>query len=330
MNQLRYYTLFGLLLSLLAWGCGDDDINPHIEGLLHETNEVVTVSAATPYVPVAFRASATDLQRVTVEITPMGSTDVVASAALNNIISNTLNRVSLQVPFPSVQDAPSGMYTVHYRLFSKSGEHSATYDINVVNELGVVVALPTLWVPGAHQGWSPDTAPNVYSTEDNGIYTGYVFMSAGNEFKFTSAPNWNGTNYGNGGSGILSSDGGAGNLTVTEDGYYYLTANIPDLTWSAEVHSWGVVGDGAAGWDNDQVLTYDAESQTLRTTIPLTGGNKIKFRLNGGWDTNLGDDGADGTLEFNGADIIVAESGTYEIILDLRNPANYTYTLIKQ
>lgn len=229
--------------------------------------------------------------------------------------------------------APEVSHIVYVRVKAAISSNIDPVYSNVV-ELSVTpytdaVELPALWVPGAHQGWAPAEAPRVFSLEDDGIYTGYVYFPAGNEFKFTSAPNWDNINYGENGPGKLSTDGGAGNLTVTEAGYYFLTANINELTWSAAMHSWGVLGDATAGgWDTDQDLIYHDASKTLRATLSLTAG-EIKFRLNDSWDVNLGDDGADGVLEANGANIAIPEAGNYEIILDLTNPANYTYTLNK-
>ena len=62
-------------------------------------------------------------------------------------------------------------------------------------------------------------------------------------------------------------------------------------------------------------------------TIDLTVG-KMKFRANDGWDLNLGDTNADGTLVLGGTDIDVTEAGNYTISLIL-NPSGYTYTLKK-
>jgi hypothetical protein len=42
---------------------------------------------------------------------------------------------------------------------------------------------------------------------------------------------------------------------------------------------------------------------------------------------NLGDNDADGNLQFGGANISVPEDGNYTITLDLSNPRAYTHTL---
>jgi len=72
------------------------------------------------------------------------------------------------------------------------------------------VDYPKLFVPGAHQGWSPDApdAPRIHSVEDNGIYDGYVyFADADNPFKFTPAPNWDNDFGDTGADGTLDAGG---------------------------------------------------------------------------------------------------------------------------
>ncbi len=58
-------------------------------------------------------------------------------------------------------------------------------------------------------------------------------------------------------------------------------------------------------------------------SIALTDG-EIKFRLNNDWETNYGDNGADGTLESGGSNIPVT-AGNYKIVVDF---VNFTYQLI--
>lgn len=55
------------------------------------------------------------------------------------------------------------------------------------------------------------------------------------------------------------------------------------------------------------------------------GSNAFKFTADQSWATNWGDNGADGTLEQNGANINAAESGFYKMYVDL-NAMTYTLT----
>lgn len=95
-----------------------------------------------------------------------------------------------------------------------------TYKIEALGNIS-----PFLYVPGGHQGWKPETAPYLYST-DMTHYDGYIYMDADNTFKLTSQKDWDGTNYGYASDTELSTDGGAGNLSVTETGFYRIEANL--------------------------------------------------------------------------------------------------------
>ena len=201
-----------------------------------------------------------------------------------------------------------------------------TYHVELIGVMNL-----QLYVPGSHQGWSPGTAPIVYNRNFDMKYEGYVNFSAGDMFKFTSQPNWDGTNYGDGGSGILSTDGGAGNLTVAEAGYYKLNADLSGspFTYTAVKTDWGLIGDATpGGWDDSTPMTYNAETKLWTVTTTLGEGKSFKFRANNAWDINLG--GNLDNLGYGGDNIPVTVGGTYLVTLDLSNPAAYKCSLVKQ
>ncbi len=188
-----------------------------------------------------------------------------------------------------------------------------------------------LWVPGAYQGWSPATAPNVYSPTSNDIYNGYVHFPAdvtSLDFKFTNQPDWNGTNYGDGGEGLLDTDPGASDLSVDEPGTYYMTVNTEALTWSPQVRNYALIGT-FNDWSDDEPLTWDNEEMVFTVTLDFVAGDMFKWRANGAWDINYGaNDPDDGTLVQGGADIEIPEAGNYTIILNLYALVP-TYEIIK-
>ena len=113
-----------------------------------------------------------------------------------------------------------------------------------------------------------------------------------------------------------------------EAGLYKLNVNVNDLTHTFEKTDWGVIGDATpTGWDSDTDMVYDEASGTLKLTMDLNAG-KIKFRANDDWAINLGDDDANGDLQYGGADIDISEAGNYTIELIL-NQARYLYKLTK-
>lgn len=180
-----------------------------------------------------------------------------------------------------------------------------------------------LYVVGAHQGWKPDAEVigKVYSADNDGIYTGYVFLNG--DFKCCSEQSWDGTNYGFK-DGAVSVDPEAGNMTA-EEGYYWLTLDTNTLTYSVEKREWGVIGDATpGGWDTDVDLVYDPADLKLKANITMTDGT-FKFRANDGWDLNLG-----GELEklTDNGDNINVPAGDYQVVLDLSTP-DYKAELLK-
>lgn len=214
-------------------------------------------------------------------------------------------------------------------------DYSYVYS-NVVNitvtPYADVVTYPCLYVPGDYQGWSPATAPKVYDFDGDGIYNGYIVFPEGGtlEFKFTSDPDWDHTNYGSGGAGILSTDNGAGNLKVPQAGGYKFEVDVNALTWTMQMQNWGVIGEWLA-WATDIDMNWDIVSQDLSVTvenIPAADNQRFKYRANDAWDINLGaKDPDDGTLVQGGADIPIPNGGTITFILKFTTPEP-TYSII--
>ena len=186
---------------------------------------------------------------------------------------------------------------------------------------------PVLYVPGNYSepNWDPGNSPTVGSVNNDGVYDGYIWIAEGGlMFKYTDGPGWD-VNWGDDGAdGTLERNGA--NISPAEAGYYRLHVNINDLTHSYTKTDWGIIGDATAGgWDSDQNMTFDEETKIWTAIVDLTPGT-IKFRANDDWTINLGDNNADGSLEYDGSNISVAERGTYTITLKLGSP-DYTYTI---
>jgi starch-binding outer membrane protein SusE/F len=234
-----------------------------------------------------------------------------------------LNTLALSMGLPAGVSTP-----VQIRVKSEVGTSgTAVYsDAQTVN-VNPFALSASLYVPGDHQGWNPAAADSVFSASGNGIFEGYVYFGSGSgKFKLTSHRDWDHTNYGDGGAGKISTTGG--DLSVAPPGYYLLKVNTNDLTWSATKTDWGLIGDATGSWDADKDLSYNAAEGVWEITTNLTPG-AIKFRANDAWAINLGDSGADGSLEYDGANINVTEAGNYTIALDLRVPGQYGYTVTK-
>ena len=204
-----------------------------------------------------------------------------------------------------------------------------------------------LYVPGAYQGWNPAGAPTLNPVPGHaGLFEGYVNIAGtGNQgFKYTNAPDWNHINYGDAtgevGSGTLTTDGNAGGLSVANGGYYELSANLNNLSWTTTPTTWGIIGDATpGGWNTDTQLSYDATNQVWTVTAVMKQAGSYKFRANDAWVIDFGIDNA-GNLQYadnpllpynpNLNNLSVPADGTYVITLDLHVSQHYTYSAVKQ
>ena len=227
---------------------------------------------------------------------------------------------------------------IEVRVVAKVSDYAQTLPSNVpvmkILPYKVVIIYPSLYLPGNYQAasgygsdWSPNLAQQIYSVKSNNKYEGYVNMAGSDiKFKFTDEPTWD-VNWGDDGfNGSLEKNGA--DIPVAEAGYYRIKADIPALTYSVLKTDWGLIGDATpGGWDADTNMAYDTTTKTWTVTLNLNAG-KIKFRANDAWDLNYGDNDFDGSLEEGGADIPVAEAGSYTITLNLE-VAGYAYEVKK-
>ncbi|MBT3243488.1 MAG: RagB/SusD family nutrient uptake outer membrane protein [Bacteroidetes bacterium] len=186
---------------------------------------------------------------------------------------------------------------------------------------------PVLYVPGSYStpNWDPANSPTIASVNNDGNYEGYIWIAdADMQWKYTDGPSWD-VNWGDDGDdGTLELNGA--NLVSPETGYYKLNVNLNDMTHTYLKTEWGIIGDATAGgWDSDQDMTFDPETGIWTAILDLEPGT-MKFRANDDWGYNLGDNGPDGVLNYDGANIEIPERGTYTITLTLGSP-DYTYTV---
>lgn len=217
-----------------------------------------------------------------------------------------------------------GQYTVALSF----AEGYTTYKLYAGTE---ICDFPMLYMPGSMNGWDVKTTANVVvSINDNGTYNGYVYLNDTDEFKFTEGSWADDETYGSSDGKTLVQPGD--NVKPAEgEGCYYLTVNPEALTMSMEKTAWGIVGDAVGSWDVDQMMNWNAEKGCFEATVTMAAGT-WKFRANGKWDLNYGDDG-EGGLKLNGDNFTLEEAGTYYITLDLVTRAgNYvpSFTITKQ
>lgn len=171
---------------------------------------------------------------------------------------------------------------------------------------------PFIYFIGSTDGWKSNDQKLALVDDAKGVYTGYVYLAdpnaAGFEFKFQRAQgNWDTAI----GAGTFVSFGGAaigvdnGNIGVNAgEGVYYMDVNLSEGTITAtKVETMGMIG-GFNNWDGDAVMTWNAEEYCFEATNVGVTADGWKFRVNGGWDINLG--GSLNNLTAGGDNITVA------------------------
>lgn len=155
---------------------------------------------------------------------------------------------------------------------------------------------PFIYFIGSTDGWKSNDQKLALVDDAKGVYTGYVYLAdpnaAGFEFKFQRAQgNWDTAI----GAGTFVSFGGAaigvdnGNIGVNAgEGVYYMDVNLSEGTITAtKVETMGIIG-GFNSWAGDAVMTWNAEEYCFEATKVGVTADGWKFRVNGGWDINLG------------------------------------------
>jgi hypothetical protein len=165
---------------------------------------------------------------------------------------------------------------------------------------------------------------------ENGVYDTYQYITVdGYGFKFVpSNAGWDGDFGASKISEGFLDQADENNLTVEADGFYRVRVNMNDFSYSVVETNWGIIGSASpGGWSDDTNMSFTAAKgeYTWSADITLADG-EIKFRANDGWDINLGDNGADGSLEYNGGNIAVS-AGNYHIELILNSVTGFTYTI---
>lgn len=171
---------------------------------------------------------------------------------------------------------------------------------------------PFIYFIGATDGWKNSDQKLALVDEAKGVYTGYVYVAdpngAGLQFKFQRvAGSWD--NEINAGTFNTFSDAATtnenGNIGVNAgEGVYYFDVNLGEGTIKAtKVETMGIIGQ-FNGWSSDAVMTWNAEEYCFEATNVGVTADGWKFRVNGGWDINLG--GSLNNLTAGGDNITVA------------------------
>lgn len=195
---------------------------------------------------------------------------------------------------------------------AKAGKYKLT--INMMDYTYTIEEVnydPFIYFIGATDGWTNAEQKLALVDDAKGVYTGYLYCADpngwGNQFKFQRvAGSWD--NEINSGafstfSGAATSEGG--NIGVNAgEGVYYFDVNLGEgIITATKVETMGMIGD-FNDWAGDAVMTWNAEEYCFEATNAGVTAAGWKFRINGGWDINLG--GSLNNLTAGGDNLTVA------------------------
>lgn len=367
MKFLRYIS--AAALSLLAFGCQDVEktvalpadkvvapvMHAHADIVVVEeelSNEVTFTWSAADYgypAPVAYSVYCTYGEAVY----QLGEAYATYYTTTKETLNNTLvAQTGLQLP--AAETSEIGLYVVASISDNKADyekkSNVITLNITTMESTAASWMRRKVYVPGAHQGWNPATAPVLWETGENSdVYAGPVLLATASgaevcDFKFTTAPDWSaGANLGTDIDALVN-DGGSGNLQTPAGLYWVEVTLTPDHSTGratlTPISCIGVIGTAVGGWGNadDVVMTpagmpaaddadYEAKfnaavnAQVWEGVCENTLADEFKFRLNHAWVYSWGLD-ASGSLDHlssnNGANIVSPYSGRVRFAIDFR------------
>lgn len=198
--------------------------------------------------------------------------------------------------------------------------------IKVDFNIGKTLLHPPLFAPSSDQGFDVGTSNRLSDTSaftpHEKLYEGHIYYTGNNtEVQFTTVNSNSGPKYGdNGANGSLELNGAK--IVVPEPGFHYFKVNWNAKTYTIEKRNYSIFGSATGGADLN--LQWDSLG-FLSTTVNLNAGT-FRFRANQNDALSFGDNGKDGLLEENGAEIIIDQAGDYKIIADL-DKLDYTYQI---
>ena len=285
-------------------------------------NEVLTLTWTEP--DFGFSAAALYSVQIDVQGGDFSNPQIIS---VGGAFDKTFTVEELNAKLLSLSMLPNEEGVASFRIKATLSEYqeiySNTVNITVTPYSSLLDLSTSLGVVGSATpgGWGNENILDLpfYSTATTNVYVAYVTLRNG-EIKFRNNNDWS-ENWGDDGAdGTLDSYGA--NIAVSA-GTYKIEVNFSSMTYTMEEYSWGIVGSATTnGWGGpDMMFHYNSFQDDWRTVVTL-GDGEVKFRFNNDWGVNYGDDGADGTMEANGANIAVS-AGHYLVTMNL-NTQSYT------
>ena len=279
-------------------------------------NEILTLTWSDP--DYGFDAAALYSVQMDVQGGDFSNPQIIS---VGSSLEKTFTVEELNAKLLSLSMTPAEEGVAIFRIKATLSEYqeifSNTVNLNVTPYSSLLDLSTNLGVVGSATpgGWGNENIPDLkfYTTATTDVYVAYVTLRNG-EIKFRNNNDWS-ENWGDDGNdGTLDSYGA--NIPVSA-GTYKIEVNFSSMTYTMEAYSWGLVGSATPNqWNGpDLMLHYNSFQDDWRAVVTL-GEGEVKFRFNNDWGLNYGDDGADGSMEANGANISVS-SGHYLVSMNL-------------
>ena len=337
MKKLIYKLTYLTALFTLIYSCDDVErvyYNDAAETVLslsdndlvlneeNAANEILTLTWTEP--DFGFSAAALYSVQIDVQGGDFSNPQIIS---VGGSFDKTFTVEELNAKLLSLSMLPNEEGVASFRIKATLSEYQEIYS-NTVNlsvtpyssllDLSTSLGVVGSGTPG---GWGNENILDLpfYTTATTNVYVAYVTLRNG-EIKFRNNNDWS-ENWGDDGAdGTLDSYGA--NISVSA-GTYKIEVNFSSMTYTMEEYSWGIVGSATTnGWGGpDMMLHYNSYQDDWKAVVTLADG-EAKFRFNNDWAVNYGDDGADGTMEANGANIAVS-AGHYLVTMNL-NTQSYT------
>jgi hypothetical protein len=293
---------------------------------------------------------------------PLGDYNVNTAIDLSKAITNRQLNAALLGAGGAIGTSQAYKVRVVGSPINQSSSTVAAYDV-VSNEITITATafdtfdeFARLYVPGNYQGasgygnnWSPDSpsVAKLYSAGNNGVYEGFVWMNeATPEFKFTPVPSWSGDKGESSSSGAYSGQLGTANniKPSTGAGTYFFNVNWNTGAYTMDLRQVSIIGAATPnGWGNGTPMTFDTNPSSpyyQMYTITLTlAKDEFLIRLKDDWSVKMGTlsgnaedttTGGQYKIKLGGGNMKVPTAGTYKVVLDIRNSANYNIRLMPQ
>ena len=170
-----------------------------------------------------------------------------------------------------------------------------------------------LWIIGeaTSYGWDTDKATAILAAPDSKVFSGTIYLKAGKDFKFMTAPDFGNEEYGTAPGATLvngevalakgTDDTGYGKLQVAEDANYNITVNTDAMTATV------------------------VKSEYQSTQISICSLFMVGSAMPNGWDVMLGSplyQNKENPCEFISGDLEL-DPGTFKIAIDLKGACSW-------